>query len=266
MHGRDLTRLLDAPTPLQALPGDLWVKRDDLFEALGATGGKARTCLSIITEGGTPGGVAITASSRQSPQAIIVARIAAGLGLTSRIHMPAGAETPEMEAARAAGAVVGAHKPGYNSVIIKRADDDAAQTPGAVLVPFGMECQEAIEQTRRAVAQTEIPAGVRRVVVAVGSGMTLAGLLHGLPPGLPVLGVRVGADPAKRLDKYAPDWRARVELVEASEDYHKAVDATLDGIKLDPIYEAKCKPYLKPGDLFWIVGNREGPEGAGVPR
>ena len=30
----------------------------------------------------------------------------------------------------------------------------------------------------------------------------------------------------------------------------------LGGLALDPYYEAKCVPYLRPGDLFWVVGRR----------
>ncbi|KKK60758.1 hypothetical protein LCGC14_3021180, partial [marine sediment metagenome] len=39
-------------------------------------------------------------------------------------------------------------------------------------------------------------------------------------------------------------------------DYHTNVDAKIGGIKLDAVYEAKCIPFLEPGDLFWIVGIR----------
>jgi len=30
-------------------------------------------------------------------------------------------------------------------------------------------------------------------------------------------------------------------------------------MELDPIFEAKCLPFLQPGDLFWVVGIRQGP-------
>ena len=74
-----------------------------------------------------------------------------------------------------------------------------------------MECQEAVEQTRLQVAN--IPKSTKRIVVPVGSGMSLCGILHGLQDvGLghvPVLGIVVGASPIKRLTKYAPIfWQA----------------------------------------------------------
>jgi hypothetical protein len=141
-----------------------------------------------------------------------------------------------------------------------RADLDV-QGPGWAEIPFGMECDEQVEQTA-AQARTLGLAGVARVVVAVGSGMTLAGLIVGLPAQVPILGVIVGSDPTRRLDRWAPMWRIRggVDLVVQGDRhaYHRpAHDSTLDGLPLDPYYEAKCAPYLRPGDLFWIVGIRQ---------
>jgi hypothetical protein len=91
--------------------------------------------------------------------------------------------------------------------------------------------------------------------------MSLAGLLNGLKlKGLyiPVLGVVVGADPVKRLDRFAPGWRKACELVPAGMDYHKHASTTrLGDLELDPVYEAKCLRFLKAGDLLWVVGIRE---------
>jgi hypothetical protein len=123
-----------------------------------------------------------------------------------------------------------------------------------------MECQAAIDQTRAQVQN--IPEGVKRIVVPVGSGMSLAGILWGLKDaGLKtqVVGVQVGADPGKRLNRWAPKgWRDMVKIVKSGEDYSRGIDgAEAGGVILDPHYEAKCLPFLKPGDLFWIVGIRQ---------
>jgi 1-aminocyclopropane-1-carboxylate deaminase/D-cysteine desulfhydrase-like pyridoxal-dependent ACC family enzyme len=261
-----LHRLLQQDTPVQELAGVL-CKRDDLFEAYGAPGGKARTCLAILMREAVGGGTAVTASSRHSPQAIIVAMIAEGLGLGCRVHVPAAKGTaPELELAKAHGAEIVEHRPGYNSVIVKRALEDVANDHRAAHVPFGMECLDAVGQTSMAVANMTWPEGrswadVKRIVVPVGSGMTAAGLLHGLRgrqlDHIPVVGVAVGADPVKRLDGFAPyGWRDQLTLVYADPPYHEAVEASIGGVPLDPIYEAKCMPYLEAGDLFWIVGIR----------
>jgi 1-aminocyclopropane-1-carboxylate deaminase/D-cysteine desulfhydrase-like pyridoxal-dependent ACC family enzyme len=251
-------------TPIQEV-GRIFIKRDDLFEVAEVPGGKVRTCLALASKGWLRGAnTLVTAGSRSSPQVNIVAHIAAHLGMEARCHTPMGALSPEVEAARVWGAEIIQHKAGYNSVIIARAHADAL-LPGRCEIPFGMECEEAVTQTRRQVAN--IPAGVQRIVIPVGSGMSLAGVLHGLIDrgiGVHVLGVCVGADPTKRLDMYGPnallhgrDWRSMVTLVPSGSDYHKpAVETMLGDIKLDPHYESKCISFLCSGDLLWCVGIR----------
>lgn len=244
-------------TPIETHGGHL-VKRDDLFQIGGSRGGKVRTCLALMAQPDVTG--VVTAGSRHSPQVNIVATIAARLGLPCRIHVPSGDTTPELAAAAAAGSDVVQHSPGYNNVIIKRARDDA-EALGWLNIPFGMECPEAVNQTAR---QTENIATVTptRIVVPVGSGMSLAGILTGLANHgntTPVVGVVVGADPTDRLDTYAPhDWRNMVTLVESTYDYADHHPAPFLGdLDLDPVYEAKCLPHLEPGDLLWVVGRRE---------
>lgn len=251
-----------APTPVEVVTGGpcspLWAKRDDLFASSGQRGGKVRSCLSILSADPPPAGV-ITASARQSPQAIIVAALAADLGLPCRIHVPSGAYTEEMRAAEAFGAEIVQHRPGRNSVLIARANSDVAANPTWRLVPFGMECPEAVSATRRqALSLLPLPDGVERIVIPVGSGMSLAGLLAA-DLGVPILGVSVGADPSKRLDRYAPGWDTRpdLSLVSSPSPYTEAASSVhLGHIALDAHYEAKCLPSLSPGDLLWIVGHR----------
>lgn len=256
--GPSFRRIISGPslTPIEHGPGGIFIKRDDLCEIAGVRGGKVRSCWTLAQ--GAPG--LVTAGSRASPQVNIVAHIAAALGIPCRVHTPTGALAPEVEAAVAMGAQLIQHKAGYNNVIIARAREDAAAL-GWREIPFGMECAEAVEATAGQVAN--IPREAQRLVMPVGSGMSLAGVLWGLRRqgiSLPVLGVVVGADPTKRLDKYAPPgWRSMVMLQASGLDYHSEAPRafqTLGGIKLDPIYEAKAVAFLKPGDLFWIVGVR----------
>jgi 1-aminocyclopropane-1-carboxylate deaminase/D-cysteine desulfhydrase-like pyridoxal-dependent ACC family enzyme len=244
--------------------GDVWVKRDDLFRVAGVQGGKARTCWALAKDAVG----LVTAGSRQSPQANIVAQIARRQGIPCRVHTPEGELSPELLAAQAAGADVVQHKAGYNNVIIARARTDAAER-GWTEIPFGMECEEATLQTRRQVR--DLPS-TSRIVVPVGSGMTLAGVLWGIVEAndhdTKVLGVVVGADPEKRLDRYAPPgWRDMVTLVRSPLDYHVSAPVTdLHGLSLDPIYEAKCLSYLQPGDLLWDVGIRQTATGSANPK
>ncbi len=236
--------------------GQYWFKRDDLFEIAGVRGGKARTCWAL-SQGATG---LITASSRQSPQLNIVAQIARQLKIPSRAYVPQGKFTPEMNAARDVGMEIAQVPAGYNSVLISRARENAAAY-GYREIPFGMECKEAVSATREQVYN--LPRQSKRLVVPVGSGMSLAGILHGLLDysfPIQVLGVVCGANPQRRLDRWAPlFWHSLpVQLVPSGIDYHHPAPATMfEGIGLDPIYEAKCIPFIRPGDCLWIVGIRQ---------
>ena len=245
-------------TPVQRA-GPYWVKRDDLYTIAGVSGGKARTCYALAKA--AKGGL-VTASARDSPQAVIVSHIAKYLDLPCRVHMPTGRYTHQMLLARDAGAEIVQHRAGYNTVIVARAREDAAQLKWTE-IPFGMQHREAVRQTATQVAN--LPAGVTRVVVPVGSGMTLAGVLHGIDQFYPdkkirVVGVTVGADPLKRLAMFAPmNWKRRVTLIQAPQPYHTSGPVNnLHGVPLDPIYESKAVAYLQPDDCFWIVGIRMG--------
>jgi 1-aminocyclopropane-1-carboxylate deaminase/D-cysteine desulfhydrase-like pyridoxal-dependent ACC family enzyme len=246
-------------TPIEAVHG-LWVKRDDRFQIAGICGGKVRACARLIRL--ATSGV-VTASARQSPQAQIVARLAHYFGLPCRIHTASGEETPELLDAAEHGAEIVRHRAGYTSVINARARADCYNRQWT-LVPFGMESEATVQATRYQVGN--LPMNARRLVVPVGSGMTLAGILHGLQDRncasargpLPVVAVQVGADPIERLDRWAPTgWRHQVSFIKSPLAYHReSTQCDLHGIPLDPIYESKCLPFLEPGDCFWIVGRR----------
>lgn len=244
-----------ASTPIER-HGNVWLKRDDLYARGGIRGGKVRSCWHL-TKGATG---LTTASVRISPQQQIVSRIARVRGIPCRIHTAIGAMTPEMADAEKQGAELVRHKPGYTSVLTHRAIKDAADR-GWLYVPFGMEFERAVECTRKQVIPKQIPPKAKRLLIAVGSGMSAAGVLWGLDDhkiDLSVVGVRVGSNPIPRLDKYAPpNWRDRMTLIETeANSYDKHVDMEIDGVRLDPHYEGKAGKYLQPGDLFWLIGIR----------
>lgn len=242
----------NALTPIMAV-GDVWMKRDDFFAVGTARGGKVRSCLELSkgAEGLT------TAGSRASPQVNIVAQVAKFLGVPAAAHLPKGELSPCVKETAKDIEII-QHKAGYNNVIVKRARDDAAAR-GWREVPFGMECDLAVACTRKQVGN--IPEGVKRIIMPVGSGMSLAGVLWGLKDQgltIPVFGVSVGADPTPRLDEYAPpEWREMVQIVKSDIDYHDYAPETIfRGVQLDPIYESKVIPFVQAGDLFWVVGIR----------
>lgn len=242
-------------TPVEKY-GSYFFKRDDLYEIGGVRGGKVRTCYALAE---TAKIGLTTAGSRSSPQVNIVANIAKFLGLPCVAHTPLGPLNMELELAREAGCTIIQHKAGYNNVIACRSREYAYQT-GYTDIPFGMEHDVAIVETMTQVKN--IPKEVKRIVIPVGGGMSLAGVLHGINfflPGVPVVGVIVGADQNKRLNRWAPmGWQFLCTLVKAKETYDQYVPTYLDiPFTLDPVYEAKCQEFLQPGDLLWCVGLRQ---------
>lgn len=238
-------------TPIQSF-GSIFLKRDDLFSYAGISGGKVRSALSIC-QNATRG--IVTAGSRHSPQIEIVSVIAREMGLPLRAHTASGELTDELIYAQNNGAEIIQHKPGYNVVIIKRAIDDAEKM-GYLYVPFGMECEEAIIQTSSQVL--DIPTEVSRIIMPIGSGMSFLGVAQGLKKigsSIPLIGIQVGADPTKRFKKYNLTY-SNLEIIKSEYKYEKRLTESVGDVELDPIYESKCKKYLKEGDLLWIVGKR----------
>lgn len=245
-------------TPIECY-NSIFVKREDKFVVCGAIGAKARSCYSIVKKAKENGyNLITTAGSRKSPQINIVSKICYSLNLDFVAHTPKGELGVDLKEAELLGAKIIQYKAGYNSVIIKRAREYAIYNNGFE-VPFGMICNDSVYQTKQQVV--DIPKEVKRIVIPVGSGVNLAGLLHGVLSmnlNIPVLGIVVGANPIKTLNKLAPvGWQKMVTLVKSKYDYHKEITANnWNGITLDTIYEAKCIDYLKSNDLFWIVGLR----------
>jgi hypothetical protein len=251
----------DRFTPAEYDPDTgIWFKRDDLFSVGSAGGAKARTVAQLAI--GAKG--LVGACMRSSVQAGVIAAVARDNGIPARLHVPAGPDTPELQAALAFGAEIVPHRPGYSSLLQSRAKADVAKL-GFTLIPYFLRCQEAVDNTARQVLN--LPAGgIRRIVCAVGSGVTMAGIINGIRTHadirpdlarLPVAGVYVGTYPAPLLDMYSPGWRDGAVLLKAASEYTQRLGGVRAGsILLDSVYEAKCKPYLIAGDCFWIAGIR----------
>ncbi len=263
-------------TPIEKVSSRMWAKRDDTYRLGDVCGGKVRACLHLAVHAQKAGARGIvTACNIHSPQAGIVACVARYLNMWVKVYVNKYTyPTPELLFALDAGATViksnstyddGAERDASRFVQGFRSGTDWA------LIPFGMQCRTAVGLTAEQVG--DIPSGVKRIVVPVGSGITLSGVLRGLrieACNIPVLGVVVGRDPEDVLDLYAPrNWRRQCTLVRSDHLYsYRCTEVMLGNIELDEIYEAKALPYLKPGDMLWVVGKRnkfERQEGQGNP-
>ena len=249
-------------TPVEKV-NSYWFKRDDLYQIGGARGGKARACLSYILnrqKNSTVNGI-VSGGSRSSPQVQIVGYLAKYLNLPARLHIPQGIIPDYIKKATYdLGHEVIQWFPGFNHVISARVKQDAMQLDNWLEVPFGMEFQESIDSV---IYQTSnLPLQYcKRIIVPVGSGMTLVGIIKGVRQHnsqIPIIGIIVGRDPTPILDRWLPpDWRDNLTLINCTQPYKTSIKHNVfQGIDLDPIYEAKMLPYIKPYDLLWLVGHR----------
>jgi L-cysteate sulfo-lyase len=248
------------PTPLEPAPRlaaalglqELWIKRDDLV-GLGGGGNKVRklqyTCAEALSAGAT---TLITIGGLQSNHARLTAAAAARLGLRCVLVL-AGREpmTPRgnLILDQLAGAeIIWAEGRAQDEVAAAEAE---ART-GSYLIPFGGTSPTSVpayvDCARELLDQQ---ADFDQVVVAVGTGGTMAGLVRELGPDR-VLGVDTGAVP----DPYAAVTgllgetaaltidRSQIGLGYATvtEPVREALKlaARTEGIFLDPTYTGRA--------------------------
>jgi L-cysteate sulfo-lyase len=224
------------PTPLEPAPRlaaalglqELWIKRDDLV-GLGGGGNKVRklqyTCAEALAAGAT---TLVTTGALQSNHARLTAAAAARLGLRCVLVL-AGREpmTPRgnLILDQLAGAeIIWAE----GQPLAKMAAAEAEARPGSHLIPFGGSSRGSVQAyvdcARELIEQQP---DFDQVVVAVGSGGTMAGLVKELGAER-VLGVDSGA---------VPDPHAAV-----TEPVREALKlaARTEGIYLDPTYTGRA--------------------------
>lgn len=261
------------PTPLEAAPrlaarlglAELWFKRDDL-NGLGGGGNKIRklqyTCADALATGAT---TVITSGAPQSNHARLTAAAAARLGLACVLVLdgpPPDDQRGNLLLDGLAGAEIvwGGHRPLAEVVAHE------AQTRSAYLIPFGgtspASTQGYVDCGRELRAQVpDIEAA--EVVVALGSGGTMAGLVRELGAER-VIGVSVGAVPDPRatvagllVGEVEPD-ALRIDGSQVGAGYRTLTDAARaalettardEGVFLDPTYTARAMAALLAGSF-----------------
>ena len=268
------TPLEPAPRLARALglgPEDLWIKRDDLT-GLGGGGNKVRKlewlCGAAVAEGAT---TLVTTGAAQSNHARLTAAAGARLGLDVVLVL-AGSADSSASGNLALDGLFGATVVWAGEVrgaeLAAVAERVAAQLRhrGAVpaLIPFGgsspLGAYGYAECGRELLGQAP---DLDTVVVALGSGGTMAGLVDVLGPAR-VLGVHCGAvdDPAGTVTGLvaglsgavlAPE-ALRLRLDQVGAGYSTLTDASMDaltlagrteGIVLDPVYTGRALAGLR---------------------
>ena len=263
-------RLSSWPTPLEPAPrlaaalglepGDLWVKRDDLTSFAG--GNKVRKLEHLVAEAEAAGAtVLVTSGGVQSNHARMTAAAAAVRGLSAVLVLsgtPDAARPGNLALDELFGARLVVVEPGQDAeerVAAVAAELRAAGEVPAVLPLGGSTPTGARGYLACAAELAEQLPDLDTVVVAVGSGGTMAGLVAGLGAER-VLGVDTGAvpDPADRVRALATALGAtvgelRLRRDQVGEGYGALTPAgaaalttaaRTEGLVLDPVYTGKA--------------------------
>jgi L-cysteate sulfo-lyase len=257
------TPLDPAPRLAAALgldPGDLWVKRDDLTDLGG--GNKVRKLEHLVAEARAEGAtVLVTSGGAQSNHARMTAAAAARTGLSAVLVLSP--PTPGQAAGNLAlDALLGARVvvTGDGEDLDARVTEVAAhlRAEGEVpaVLPLGGSSATGARGYLECAAELAAQApDADTVVVAVGSGGTMAGLVAGLGAHR-VLGVDTGAvpDPAERVSELVlalggPVPDRRLVLDQVGDGYGRLtatgaevmrLTARTEGLLLDPVYTGKA--------------------------
>lgn len=224
------------------------------------------------------GGVVLTATGVHSPQGLIIARVARELDLRCVLFVGATTRRGALErhAMLRRAIAVGAELDctsgtAYETALVQAAQRWRSAHQGAgYLVRFGINLDDEpdaiIGSTSAQVAN--MPAGVERIVVAVGAGITAGGIMLGSgflkPAPLVVCCQIAGYDRRGVVERIAPgaayEWHQLRGV-----PYSRLVRARVaQGFVLDPIYEAKAWHWMRerglagPTTCFWVVGDSRG--------
>lgn len=174
-------------------------------------------------------------------------------------------QPPAIDVAAELGAEVFPVPGGRLTICFARARSHVTER-GGVMLPFGLECAEAVEGVAREAART--PREMLRggtLVLCCGSGVTLAGLLRGLPE-LPrrIVGLSSGRSLAKIeacLKRHVDRLPAELELHPASMPYSEVADWPCP-FPTHPNYDLKAWRHLAENldgypdpVMFWNIGS-----------
>jgi 1-aminocyclopropane-1-carboxylate deaminase/D-cysteine desulfhydrase-like pyridoxal-dependent ACC family enzyme len=241
-----------------------WAKREDLANwtsPMYPSGAKVRQFLAMIDKQRAKN--LVIGCSRHSLQQVYCAAVAHMRGLTAHIFVPQSKVLSDVtKYCIMMGATMHYVKPpAWPSIYRKEARDFAKRTPNAVRWDRMLAFTDTMEQV------SSVPSEARRVLLAVGSGLTASSILAGLATcdmNIPVVGYQYSTmaereliiadaksltSPARRLPKFT--------LIQGPGRYDDMETVALpDGTPMDPVYSAKLFKYIQPGDVVWLTGLR----------
>ena len=261
----------DTPIERYCLPKrPVYVKRDDLYAGLPAPPlAKLRGAMTLLarlySEGIRLVGCWDTRISALGQGIVACCTTFPGMNAVVAYPKTKGSDEPTSIAkARELGGEVLPVVAGRITISFAAARREVVRRGGAML-PFGLECPETVASVARAAAT--VPPNFTSggtVVVSAGSGVTLAGLVHGLR-GRPsrFLGVSSGrsVDSIQRcLNRYGIQKSRYIRIVPAREAYYVPIDYECP-FPSHPHYDRKAWRYLSENVkcleaplFFWNIG------------
>jgi D-cysteine desulfhydrase len=257
--------LFSRPTPIESAdrlahdiglePGRLLIKRDDLI-GLGGGGNKVRK-LEVTIAAALAGGAdtVVTTGAPQSNHARLTAAAAARCGLRCVLVLE-GQPPAELRGNLLLDELLGAEVVFAGSRSAAEVADERSQGASISLIPFGGSSAESADAYRLAGEELlrQVP-DLGTVVVAVGSGGTMAGLVVALGT-TRVLGIATGAvpDPCRVVADFVTEMGAaaeglRIDETQVGEGYEHFTAASRDavtltarteGVLLDPTYTGRA--------------------------
>ena len=273
-------------TPVDNI-GGMYFKRDDLympFEDIPLSGGKVRQAISLIGNNyeyikNECDGNIYTGTSVTSPQGIIVSRVAKDFGFNSVLFVgntnPNGIlRNPLLVQALEQGCKINYDSVlAYENVLNATIRKQKEKGNKFFQVKFGINLESDPEAIVDSVAYQvqNIPDDLDYLIIPGGSCITTGGILKGIvkynkhPKKVVCIQIS-GFDRSETVNKIMGDDTYPYEMrISKDYPYSKHINIKLsNGLKLDPLYEAKAFDYMVKymGDeiqgkkvLFWIVGD-----------
>lgn len=258
----------------------LWFKRDDMFCPYGdVNGGKVRQLIKLFDVLGDKirrehnSGVIVSASVH-SPTGAVVARVAKEYGFKCIVAVGGLKEETmhrhdQMKLARHYGAEIRiVSGTGMNTVIQSRIKDIIAENNyWETCFDKNINLYPDLMYDTNADQVENIPDDLDLLIMPVGVGIQFSCVLRGLAKfgkrPKRIVGIEIGPDRRKRIDKQIAPLKTEYELYQFGGQYSKELNERINGFYLDPLYEAKAYRWLfkninfkKVKTLVWLVGRK----------
>lgn len=267
-------------TPVEKY-GNILLKRDDLFipyNDIPLSGGKVRQCILLFDKlkykiRNEYNNTVYTSGSANSPQSIIVTRVAKEFGFNSKVFVPMNTNIDNnilmQNVLYQGGEINNQSRLGYEHVMHKFMTKYSEYKKGYI-ISFGInayECREAIIDSVS--NQVKNLPDLDYLVVPCGSCIMLSGILLGIKKYNKkikhIIGIQIaGYDRTKIISELTNNVDIVYDFILSNDyQYSKKVKHSIDNVTLDPLYESKAYDYIlkhKPEILdkntcFWLVGD-----------